>query len=109
MVVCHDCPDGDNPLCVNPGHLFLGTQGDNMRDCRDKGRLADVKGSLHPNSKLTEDRVLRIRERWASRGVSLAAIGVEFGVSKGTVQGIVNGRSWRHVADGGAPDSARKP
>lgn len=51
LFVCHDCPGGDNPRCVNPAHLFLGTNRDNILDARTKGTLAtgDRHGSLtHP-------------------------------------------------------------
>lgn len=37
--VCHNCPEGDNPICVNPDHLFTGTQKDNIQDCLRKGRF----------------------------------------------------------------------
>jgi hypothetical protein len=51
LFVCHDCPGGDNPACLNPNHLFLGTNRDNILDAKAKGRLAtgDRHGTrLHP-------------------------------------------------------------
>lgn len=49
LYVCHTC---DNPSCVNPEHLFLGTQTDNMSDCKRKGRRPSFVGEKNPNSKL---------------------------------------------------------
>jgi hypothetical protein len=86
LEVCHRC---DNKVCCNPGHLFLGTHRDNMEDLARK--------LLHPNRKLTPDQVRSIRERRAG-GATASAVAREFGVSKGCVDGIVKGRSWRHVA-----------
>lgn len=43
LCACHNCPGGDNPRCVNPAHLFLGTRGDNNRDAAEKHRIAGVK------------------------------------------------------------------
>ena len=63
MCVCHRC---DNPCCVNPAHLFLGTISDNMRDCDNKGRRigkgGGVSGEKHWNAKLTEAQI--IKEAW---------------------------------------------
>lgn len=58
MYVCHTC---DNPKCVNPSHLFLGTQQDNMDDMLSKGRLNDRSGENNSRSKLTWDEVEFIR------------------------------------------------
>lgn len=92
QLVCHSC---DNPPCCNPAHLFLGTQADNLRDMRTKGR--DRRGSTHPHARLTEQRVREIRRRRAAgeHGRRLAA---EFGVSEASVCDAYRGRTWGHVA-----------
>lgn len=89
--VLHRC---DNPPCVNPDHLFLGTRADNMRDMRHKNRGA--KGSRTGGAKLTEPAVAAARERW-SRGELQADLAAEFGVTQGTMSVALNGRTWRHV------------
>ena len=60
MCDCHTC---DNPGCVNPKHLFLGTRSDNMQDCSRKGRLggAVTGGEAQPTAKLTWEAVRKIR------------------------------------------------
>lgn len=90
-LVCHKC---DNPSCVNPAHLFLGTWADNTRDAAQKGRMAH--GSRHHNSKLTEADVLDIRAALAS-GASQSAVGRRFGVTQCTVSAIARKVWWKHV------------
>ena len=58
MFICHRC---DTPGCVNPSHLFIGTQSDNMRDCAEKGRAVDNSGEKSPAAKLNANDVLEIR------------------------------------------------
>lgn len=93
--VCHNCPDGDNPACVNPAHLWLGTSADNMRDMARKGRSAVLRGAESVNAKLTTDQVLEMRTKYAAGGVSQAEIGVEYGISRGYVHQILRGQTWR--------------
>jgi len=101
MFVLHRC---DNRRCCNPAHLFLGTHSDNMRDAASKGRLAGqarpeclARGASHPNAKLNDEAVQRIREM-RNAGLGYAQIGQAFGVKKSAVWAIVNGRAWKHVA-----------
>lgn len=94
MCVCHNCPGGDNPGCVNPAHLWLGTYADNSADMARKGR--SVVGSRSPNTRLTEYAVKEIRRRHAN-GASAAALGREFGVGKSTAHRIVHRKSWTHI------------
>lgn len=96
MCVCHKC---DVPECVNPDHLFIGTQGDNNRDRNAKGRTSRAsvnQGSAHGMSVLDETTVERIRDMRAY-GLKLREIGGVFGVSEATVSLVARGLRWTHV------------
>jgi hypothetical protein len=86
--VCHRC---DNRLCVNPGHLFLGTHLDNIADMVAKRRHRH--GERVPNSKLKNEQVLAILFDERPRSV----IAGEYGMSLEVIRGIKNGRHWRHI------------
>src|ERR1700733_786773 len=98
MEVLHSC---DNPPCVNPAHLFLGTHGDNMRDCWTKGRgripKSDNKGSKHGNAKLNERKVLKMRSMAATGDFTYTQLAEIFGVHRMNVSCIVRRKTWRHV------------
>lgn len=83
----HSC---DNPICCNPRHVFLGTNLDNMRDRDAKGRQA--RGSRVGTSKLTEAKVLRIREQLKT--MSLAAIAAIHGVTNMSIYQIQQRQTW---------------
>lgn len=91
MFVLHSC---DNPPCVNPAHLRVGSFEDNMRDKLDRDRQA--RGETSPLSKLTAAEVAEIKARLAI--ATNAAIGAAFGVSAGTIHAIRIGRTWKHVS-----------
>lgn len=92
LCVCHTC---DNPICVNPAHLFLGTNRKNIQDRSRKQR--DAKGEQHGMCKLTEKQVVEIREIYSSQKISLSALGRRFGVSHTHIRFIVKRESWKHV------------
>ena len=92
LFVLHSC---DNPGCVNPDHLFLGTQADNMDDCKAKGRKAV--GAGHGNSNLTEQEVLSIRREYSGGGISKAALGRKYGIGTPGVRKIIKRENWAHV------------
>lgn len=93
MVVMHTC---DNPPCVNPSHLKLGTQHDNVLDCAKKGRRANLKGEDHPRAKLKKSDVDAIRDAYAE-GVSAADLAKSFGVNRGQIHSIMARRAWRDL------------
>ena len=92
LVVRHDC---DNPACVNPEHLSLGTQADNIADCiaRGRARHRTPEGVEHHAAKLTDEVVRAIRQSSDSARV----LAERFGVSKPTVKDIRKRRTWRHI------------
>lgn len=92
LLVCHRC---DNPSCVNPAHLFLGTNKDNVTDSVTKGRKPQ--GETHVSAKLTECQVLEIRTRHAAGNITCKALALEFGVKRGTVEDIVHRKNWKHL------------
>lgn len=89
--VCHHC---DNPACINPEHLFLGTNDDNMADRDAKGRGIIFRGEGHGSSKLTEADVRAIR---AAKGVSQRKLAEVYGVSGKQICMVRNGKQWAHV------------
>lgn len=93
MDLCHHC---DNPPCVNPDHLFLGTQADNNADRDRKGRHKALCGSSNGQAKLTERKVMEIR-LWYAAKVRQADLARVHGVNQTLIQRIVTGRVWRHV------------
>lgn len=94
--VCHKC---DNTRCFNPDHLFCGSHTDNMRDALKKGRLKHVKGESHPNSKLTEKDVIKIRQLYVpnSKDANGYVLGKMFGVRQTTIQSITSRSGWTHI------------
>lgn len=96
LQVLHKC---DNPKCVNPDHLFLGTQKDNIADCIQKKRHSPPPhwcGDEHPRSKLKADDVREIRKRIASKE-SRELLAGEFGISGAQLSRIVHRQSWGHI------------
>lgn len=105
MQINHRC---DNRRCVNPSHLFLGTQMDNMRDKIAKGRascgekhslatkIKTPRGSQNPTAKLVEADIPQILEL-AKAGKFQREIAAQFGVSKTAIGYILRGRNWKHL------------
>jgi hypothetical protein len=89
--VLHRC---DNPSCINPEHLFLGTHCENMADMKTKGRNISFQGERHACARLTEEIVVRIRQD-CRRHPEVAA---DYGVSRSTVAMIRRRKIWKHVA-----------
>lgn len=96
ICVCHRC---DNPKCVNPAHLFLGTVVDNMRDRDEKGRGNQAKGEKHGGAILTENDVREIRSRYANGGVLQQQLALEYGVKKGSISNIITRKIWSYITD----------
>lgn len=95
--VLHRC---ENPPCVNPDHLFLGTGGDNVRDMVAKGRqiTRQIAGVLNPKAKLTWEMVRTIRARAAAGEIGYR-LAKEYGVSTAPIYRIIKGLNWKESGD----------
>ena len=106
-LILHKC---DNPRCVNPKHLFMGTQLDNVKDRVRKNRSAIGKNHgfyLHPESiargenashtKLTTKQVLEIRRKYIPRKYGLVKLAKEYGVTMGSIYPIIKRTNWTHI------------
>lgn len=96
MLALHSC---DNPPCVNPAHLRVGTYADNAADMMERGRNHPIEPGVGENNsfaRLTESEVLAIRRMHAS-GVRQMHIADAFGISRSLVWTIVHRISWTHL------------
>ena len=106
-MVLHRC---DVPACVNPAHLYLGTQLENIRDRVERGRSAHgnqiwsrahpemvLRGEANPLHKLSELQVMELRRLYAGGNMSYRRLATRFGIWQGSVRRIVKGIAWKHV------------
>lgn len=98
FAVCHTC---DNGLCVNPEHLFLGTQKDNISDMDAKGRRGTWRhpGEMSPMAKLNAEQVVEIREAWRDDKDyrTQKELAHDYSVSQALISEIVNCKRWGHL------------
>lgn len=91
IMACHKC---DNPSCVNPDHLFLGTAKDNVNDMLSKGRDNYLNGQDSPSSLLNNKTVLKIYRNTKLTQIQLSKI---YKVAPSTISAIKNGQNWSSV------------
>lgn len=103
MLVFHTC---DNQSCVNPNHLFLGSWKDNVQDMIKKGRRRDSRGEKNGLTKLTDQQVREIREkyklnkitgRYLRKEYSNFKLAKEYGITQSIISEIINYKRWKHV------------
>ncbi len=93
LLILHHC---DHPSCINPEHLYEGTDADNSRDKVMRDRMNPLKGEQHPKSKLTDAKVRDIKQE-LKQGIPWNVLSEKYGVVKGSIGHIAAGRSWKHV------------
>lgn len=99
--VLHDCPDGDCPYCINPAHLWLGTDSDNFKDMWTKGRAnivtANLGGERNHLAKLTDEQANDIRKTYKPWVVSAPTLAVKFGVPLSVIKRVLQGKTYRNI------------
>jgi hypothetical protein len=93
LFVCHHC---DNRLCVNPHHLFIGTNRTNSLDRHQKGRENPVRGEKHYKARFTEDDILEIRALYKQDWLQ-PEIAAKFNTTQPAINDIVRGKTWKHL------------
>ena len=96
VCILHKC---DNPVCVNPNHLFTGTHQDNSDDKISKGRIDERLGSKNANAKLNDYSVRVIKRLLGFKTLSQSTIGEAFGITGGAIGDIHRGKNWSHVGE----------
>lgn len=102
LCVLHKC---DNPPCVNPDHLFLGTRTDNAEDKVAKGRATGPTGTANARTKITADIAATVYRR-VQQGEQMKIVAADIGLTPPAVRDIVRGVTWRTVT--GAPNLGRR-
>lgn len=92
MLVCHSC---DITSCINPEHLWIGTNQDNSNDMKKKGRHHVPRGAKSPHSVLTEEQVIEIRRQARDKKLTQTEIGRSFGISQSHVAHIIKRDIWQ--------------
>ena len=90
----HSC---DNPPCVNPAHLSIGTNAENIAQRDARGRQVTPPGEDNGSAKLTGPEVLEIRARYATGQITQRALAEEYGVHFSLISLIVRRKSWKHI------------
>jgi hypothetical protein len=100
LLCCHKC---DNPSCVNPNHLYAGTNADNMRDKVERGRqhrpVVDYRGDKSPRSILKEHQVRDIRNLYKLGYTIRKLSGLYPAVKEAAIANIVHNRTWKHLLE----------
>jgi DNA-binding XRE family transcriptional regulator len=94
MCVLHHC---DNPLCVNPGHLFIGSVAENNQDKKSKGRQTNFPGETNPMARLNPELIAKIKAEYIPRIITQHFLSEKYGVSRQTITAIFTGQNWRHL------------
>jgi len=95
LLICHSC---DNPACVNPQHLFLGTQKINIQDALKKERMNGPKGTKQWLAKFKDDDIREIR-KLKSSGMNGNQIAKKYNVNRRVIYDILKKITWKHVQD----------
>ena len=93
-IICHKC---DNPICVNPNHLFLGTISDNVQDAIKKGLWNPARGEQNAASKLTTKIVKKIRNLYSTGRYTQKELAKRFHLSRGGAYPIIRNIHWKHI------------
>lgn len=93
MCICHSC---DNPSCVNPNHLWMGTNMDNIKDSLMKGRRIGLRGEKNNSCKLKSKEVLKIRELFLQK-IKAKHIAKMFNIGISMIYAIKQRRNWKHI------------